>query len=93
MSIAAAQPLEAVSFPRLFSPFRIRGVALRNRVVFQPHFTALGGLDGMPSEDHVAYHEARARGGAGLTVFESQAVHPAGKMSRRFVSAWARDLN
>ncbi|MDQ0391890.1 oxidoreductase [Labrys monachus] len=88
MSIAAAQPLEAVSFPRLFSPFRIRGVALRNRVVFQPHFTALGGLDGMPSEDHVAYHEARARGGAGLTVFESQAVHPAGKMSRRFVSAW-----
>jgi 2,4-dienoyl-CoA reductase-like NADH-dependent reductase (Old Yellow Enzyme family) len=78
----------APAFAHLFSPFRIRGVALKNRIVFQPHFTALGNLDGMGSDDHVAYHEARARGGTGLIVFESQAVHPTGKMSRRFVSAW-----
>jgi 2,4-dienoyl-CoA reductase-like NADH-dependent reductase (Old Yellow Enzyme family) len=42
----------------------------------------------MPSEDHAAYHEERARGGVGLIVFESQAVHPSGKMSRHFVNAW-----
>jgi 2,4-dienoyl-CoA reductase-like NADH-dependent reductase (Old Yellow Enzyme family)/thioredoxin reductase len=65
-------------------------VELRNRLVFQPHFTALGGLDGMPSDAHVAYHEERARGGVGLIVFESQAVNPSGKMSRRFVNAWDR---
>ena len=76
------------TFPHLFSPFSIGTVALKNRIVFQPHFTALGHLDGMPSDDHVAYHAARARGGTGLIVFESQAVHPTGKMSRRFVNAW-----
>jgi 2,4-dienoyl-CoA reductase-like NADH-dependent reductase (Old Yellow Enzyme family) len=83
-----AAPAPSLDFPLLFSPFSIGTVQLRNRVVFQPHFTALGHLDGMPSLDHVAYHEARARGGAGLIVFESQAVHPSGKMSRRFVNAW-----
>jgi len=78
----------APAFRHLFSPFSIRNVALKNRIVFQPHFTALGNLDGMGSDDHIAYHEARARGGTALIVFESQAVHPSGKMSRRFVSAW-----
>jgi 2,4-dienoyl-CoA reductase-like NADH-dependent reductase (Old Yellow Enzyme family)/pyruvate/2-oxoglutarate dehydrogenase complex dihydrolipoamide dehydrogenase (E3) component len=75
-------------FSMLFSPFRIRGVELRNRLVFQPHFTALGTLEGQPSDAHVAYHEERARGGVGMIVFESQAVHPTGKMSRRFINAW-----
>jgi 2,4-dienoyl-CoA reductase-like NADH-dependent reductase (Old Yellow Enzyme family) len=76
------------AFPHLFSGFAIAGVPLRNRIVFQPHFTALGTLDGMPSDDHRAYHEERARGGVGLIVFESQAIHPTGKMSRRFINAW-----
>ncbi|HEY6632219.1 MAG TPA: FAD-dependent oxidoreductase [Rhizobiaceae bacterium] len=76
------------AFERLFSPYTIGKVALRNRVVFQPHFTALGNLDGMGSDELIAYHERRARGGTGLTVIESQAVHPSGKMSRRFISAW-----
>jgi 2,4-dienoyl-CoA reductase-like NADH-dependent reductase (Old Yellow Enzyme family)/NADPH-dependent 2,4-dienoyl-CoA reductase/sulfur reductase-like enzyme len=75
-------------FSHLLSPFAIGPVQLRNRIVFQPHFTALGHADGMPSDDHVAYHEERARGGVGLIIFESQAVHPTGKMSRRFVNAW-----
>lgn len=75
-------------FARLFSPISIRGVEIRNRIVFQPHFTALAGRDGLPSDAQVAYQEERARGGVGLIVFESQAVHPTGKMSRRFVSAW-----
>ncbi|MAU21291.1 MAG: hypothetical protein CMH13_12245, partial [Martelella sp.] len=70
------------------SPFAIGDVALRNRVVFQPHFTALGGPDGMPSDDHVAYHEERARGDVGLIILESMAIHPTGKMSRRFINAW-----
>ncbi|MDE0304937.1 MAG: FAD-dependent oxidoreductase [Albidovulum sp.] len=79
-------------FPTLLSPYEIRGVRLRNRFVFQPHFTALGELTGIPSEAHLAYHEERARGGVGLIIFESQAVHPSGKMSRRFVDAWDRKV-
>ncbi|MCB1498194.1 MAG: FAD-dependent oxidoreductase [Bauldia sp.] len=76
------------AYRHLLSPFAIGNVPLRNRLVFQPHFTALGHIDGMPSDDHVAYHEERARGGVGLIVLESQAVHPTGKMSRRFINAW-----
>lgn len=75
----------------LGTPFTIGSVSLRNRFVFQPHFTALGTDEGEPTEDHVAYHEERARGGAGLIIFESQAVHPTGAMSRRFVQAWRED--
>lgn len=85
-TIAPAEPVSG--YPHLLSPFAIGRVALRNRVVFQPHFTALGHLDGMPSDDHVAYHEERARGGVGLIILESMAVHPTGKMSRRFINAW-----
>src|ERR1700686_3902414 len=72
----------------LFAPLRIREVELRNRFVFQPHFTALGHIDGQPSDDLAAYYEERARGGAALIVTESQAIHMTGKMSRRFIHAW-----
>jgi 2,4-dienoyl-CoA reductase-like NADH-dependent reductase (Old Yellow Enzyme family) len=72
----------------LFSPLKIRELELRNRFVFQPHFTALGHLDGQPSDALVAYHEERARGGVALIVTESMAIHPTGKMSRRFINAW-----
>lgn len=57
-------------------------------MVFQPHYTALGTSEGMPTEDLVAYHAERALGGVALIVTESQAIHPTGKMSRRFINAW-----
>jgi len=75
-------------YEALFEPFSIRDVEIPNRIVFQPHFTALGTADGLPTDAHRAYHEARAAGGAGLLIFESMAVHPEGKMSRHFVDAW-----
>jgi 2,4-dienoyl-CoA reductase-like NADH-dependent reductase (Old Yellow Enzyme family) len=78
------------AFPFLFAPIRLGNVEVANRFVFQPHFTALGTIEGMPSEDHVAYHAARAEGGVGLIVMESQAIHPTGKMSRRFIDVWDR---
>jgi 2,4-dienoyl-CoA reductase-like NADH-dependent reductase (Old Yellow Enzyme family) len=73
--------------PLLRSPFRLGSVELRNRFVFQPHFTALGD-EGAPSDDHRAYYEERAAGGAGLIIFESQAVHPTGRVSRHTVNAY-----
>ena len=76
-------------YPRLFDGFDLTPtLRLRNRVVFQPHFTSLGRRDGYPSEEHVAYHRERASGGVGLNIFESQAVLPSGKMSRHFIHAW-----
>jgi 2,4-dienoyl-CoA reductase-like NADH-dependent reductase (Old Yellow Enzyme family) len=85
-----SQPLETApdaKWPLLRSPFALGEVQLRNRFVFQPHFTALGG-EGEPSDDHRAYYEERAAGGVGLVIFESQAVHPTGRVSRHTVNAW-----
>lgn len=61
-------------FATLFSPFRIGGVEFRNRILSTGHQTFLA-RDGVPGEDLIAYHEARARGGAGLIIVESARFH------------------
>jgi len=52
--------MSGVSFPRLFSPFNLGGVDLRNRVVCTTHHTALA------KDREFAYLKARAQGGAAL---------------------------
>ena len=59
----------------LFSPLRIGPLALRNRIIFAAHLTNYA-EDGHPTEQHAAYYEARARGGAGLIITEEHSVHP-----------------
>ena len=61
-------------FPRLFSPFALRGIEFRNRILSTGHQTYLAKA-GLPSEDLIAYHEARAAGGAGLIVIEAARFH------------------
>jgi len=65
-------------YPNLFSPFRLGGVELRNRVVMLPHVTMYAGEDRRPSARQRHYYLERARGGVGLIVTESQYVHPSG---------------
>jgi mycofactocin system FadH/OYE family oxidoreductase 2 len=62
-------------FPHVFSPFRIGAVELRNRIFVPAHTTNFGD-DHLPSERHVHYHAEKARGGAGLVIFEAIRVHP-----------------
>jgi 2,4-dienoyl-CoA reductase-like NADH-dependent reductase (Old Yellow Enzyme family)/thioredoxin reductase len=66
------------NFPRLFSPLRLRHLEIRNRIVSTGHQTYLAAKGGLPGEDFIAYHEARARGGAGLIVVEAARFHPTG---------------
>lgn len=61
-------------FERLFSPIRIRNAEIRNRILSTGHQTYLA-KGGVPGEDLIAYHEARARGGAGLIIVESARFH------------------
>ncbi|MGD9885121.1 MAG: FAD-dependent oxidoreductase [Reyranella sp.] len=65
------------SFPRLFSPIRLRNTEIRNRILSTGHQTYLA-KDGLPGEDFVAYHEARAKGGAGLIITEAARFHATG---------------
>ena len=50
----------------LLSPLRLGPVELRNRIVSTAHQTTLV-HDHLPTDDFLAYHEARARGGEAIS--------------------------
>ena len=52
----------------LLSPITIRGHTFRNRVFSSAHAPGYA-VDGLPGDRYQAYHEAKARGGIGLTMF------------------------
>lgn len=68
-------------FPHLFSPVRIGGRTLRNRIVFGAH-TANMAADGLPTQQHAAYYAERAMGGAAMVVVEPMPVHRAAVLTR-----------
>ena len=65
-------------FPTLFSPLAVGPHKFRNRIFSTGHMTCLLDADRLPDERFVAYHEARARGGAGLIITEAARVHSSG---------------
>ena len=75
----------------LWTPFRLRGLELRNRFVLLAHWNGLDAPDGTPTEDLAAYYATRARGGTGLIVTGSHAMHPVGQMSPNYGRAWDRE--
>ena len=62
--------MTSTRYPHALAPVRIGGIELRNRI-FVPAHTTNYGRDHLPSDRHLEYHRARARGGAGLVIFES----------------------
>ena len=62
------------TYPHAFSPLKIGGTQVRNRI-FVPAHTTNYGENNLPSDRHLAYHRARAAGGAGLNIFEGIRVH------------------
>lgn len=57
----------------LFSPFSIRHLTLRNRIVSTSHEPAYS-EDGLPGERYRAYHREKARGGVALTMIGGSAL-------------------
>ena len=46
----------------------------------------------LPTDDFVAYHEARARGGTGLIVLEATAVHPSGLLTPHTLAGYRPEI-
>jgi len=63
-----------MSLRRVFEPINVGGVAIPNRITRTAHTTNIG--SGTIDDHLIAYHEARARGGVGLTILEILSVHP-----------------
>ena len=67
--------MSSINLTHVHTPIRLGPVEVKNRVVRPAHQTKLPVL-GNVSEDLIAYHEARAIGGVGLTIVETMGVHP-----------------
>lgn len=76
---------------RLFSPLRVGLVELPNRIVSTAHQTTLV-HEHLPTDDFLAYHEARARGGTGLIVLEATAVHPSGLLTPHTLAGYRDEI-
>jgi 2,4-dienoyl-CoA reductase-like NADH-dependent reductase (Old Yellow Enzyme family)/thioredoxin reductase len=74
----------------LLSPLQIGPVELRNRIVSTAHQTTLV-HEHLPTDDFVAYHEARARGGVGLIVLEATAVDPSGLLTPHTLAGYREE--
>ncbi|KES07858.1 salicylyl-CoA 5-hydroxylase [Streptomyces toyocaensis] len=73
--------------PPMFTPFRLRGLTLRNRVVVSP-MDMYSAVDGLPGDFHLVHLGARALGGAGLVMTEMVCVSPEGRITPGCAGLW-----
>jgi len=78
-------------YENLFEPISLGPTELRNRIFNPPHGTTLG-ADGLVSDELIAYHEARAKGGAGLIILEGMAFHPSFAFESAYLNAGRDDI-
>ncbi|MFF3274773.1 bifunctional salicylyl-CoA 5-hydroxylase/oxidoreductase [Streptomyces chrestomyceticus] len=67
--------------PPMFTPFRLGGLTLRNRVVVSPMDMYSADGDGTPGDFHLVHLGARALGGAGLVMTEMVCVSREGRIT------------
>ena len=75
------------NFPKLFSPLVVGPICLKNRILSTGHMTVML-ENSAPSDAMVAYHKARAAGGAGLIILEAARVHVSGDSGRPAIRAY-----
>ncbi|MEE2059503.1 mycofactocin system FadH/OYE family oxidoreductase 2 [Rhodococcus artemisiae] len=66
---------------------RIGPFTLRNRMIFPAHLTNFSS-GGTITEQHIAYYEARARGGAAMIITEEHTVHPSDRPYEKLIRGW-----
>ncbi len=72
----------------LFSPLKIKGLTLKNRVAMAP-MCQYSSTDGFPSGWHMVHYGTRAAGGAGLVIQEATAVLPEGRITPGDMGIWS----
>lgn len=73
--------------PPMFTPFRVRGVSLKNRVIVSPMAT-YNAKDGVPNDFHLVHLGSRAMGGAAMVVTEMTCVSPEGRITPACPGLW-----
>ena len=75
------------AYPLLFSPLRIGGLDLHNRIVLSAMTTGFGFTEGAPEAEALAYYRTRSQGTALATVGFS-AVAPEGRVENAIAWLW-----
>jgi anthraniloyl-CoA monooxygenase len=73
--------------PPMFTPYTVRGVTLKNRVVVSP-MAQYSATDGVPGDFHLVHLGARAMGGAALVCAEMTCVSPDGRITPGCPGMW-----
>ena len=73
--------------PHLFTPFTLRGVTARNRILISP-MCQYSCTDGVATDWHLVHLGSRAVGGAGTVMVEASAVAPEGRISPEDMGIW-----
>ena len=76
----AGAPKDAPTRAPMFAPFKLREMALKNRVVVSP-MAQYKAVDGCPTDWHLIHYGERAKGGAGLVYTEMTCVSPEGRIT------------
>ena len=71
----------------LFSPFKIRDIAFKNRIAVSP-MCMYSSEDGFSNHWHLVHLGTRAVGGAGLVISEATAVSPEGRITPDDLGIW-----
>lgn len=73
--------------PKLFTPFKLKEVELRNRIVVPPMCQYVAN-EGFPNDWHYNHYARFAIGGAGLVIVEATAVSPEGRITPGCLGIW-----
>ncbi|MBE8596207.1 bifunctional salicylyl-CoA 5-hydroxylase/oxidoreductase [Xenorhabdus sp. BG5] len=73
--------------PPLLTPYQVRGVRLKNRVVVSPTLL-YSAVEGVPGPFHLVHLGNRALGGAGLVIAEMTAISPQARVTPACTGLW-----
>ena len=90
----------AETYPTLFSPLKLAGHIIKNRIAMAPLTRQMAQADGTPTDEMAAYYARRARGGFGLIITEGTYeedklgcrayLSQPGIINKKHVKGWAK---
>ena len=81
------RPEAAPAIPPMFTPYTVRSVTLKNRVLVSP-MAQYSAVDGIPGDYHLMHLGARAVGGAGLVMAEMTCTSPDARITPGCPGLW-----
>lgn len=75
----------------ILSPFHLKDMTLKNRIVMAPMCMYSAEADGLATPWHYTHYTTRAVGGVGLIIVEATAVSPEGRITDQDLGIWNDD--